>query len=93
MIVYVLFDKVSKQFTPTFEQPTHSAAVRALRKDVGIISSVDDFYIIPLLTKFDMSDIGDAEIPENFDWSSVIRFTEGIQPISLREFLEVKDEK
>lgn len=92
MIVYVLFDKVAKQFTPTFEQPNDAAAIRALKKDVGIMSSVEDFYIFPLFSKYDLSDIG--EIPEDFDWSSAIRCQRSVKPIALSEFLsEAKDEK
>lgn len=97
MIVYVLFDKVSKQFTPCFEQPTRAAAQRALKKDAAIMASVDDFLIFPLFTKYDLDDVtGSGEIPENFDWFSAIRpVYEKPHPIDLRYFLEIdnRDDK
>lgn len=88
MIVYMLFDKVSKQFTPTFEQPTKSAAIRALKRDSAIMASLDDFLIFPVFEKLDMSSTGDSEIPDNFRWDSVIKAYQQ-KPLPLKDFLGI----
>lgn len=87
MFLFCMFDTVSKQFTPIFEQSTPASAVRAIKKDARIMESLDDFQIFPLGEKIDMSGMGDAVIPLDFDWSSVLSFDSKPRPISLRAYL------
>lgn len=89
MKIYVLFDKVSHQFAPVFQQATDDACRRAILKDENLMKQIDDFKISCFAEIQSLETI--ENVPDDLDFSSVLRVVKSVRFVSLKEFIGTND--